>query len=193
MPSEHTPRCLLSSYDAVQHGFRNYSPHFQSYKNSRSAGPPDFCPKTVILPLVQQKGICGSPDNQAIPKRLDAGPQPHRHRNACSIGKDGRTSTAGWGLGTLTGDLLPAVAHPRPVGDWEPSPGICSLRSHIPTRLAAGFAEEERKKGCASELTHPWQVGDWEHSPGDLLPAVAHPRPPGGGLCRRGKKKRMCE
>ena len=149
MPSEHTPRCLLSSYDAVQHGFRNYSPHFQSYKNSRSAGPPDFCHKTVILPLVQQKGICGSPDNQAIPKRLDAGPQPHRHRNACSIGKDGRTSTAGWGLGALTGGFAP----------------------------------------CGRTSTAGWGQGTLT---GDLLPAVAHPHPPGGGLCRRGKKKKGC-
>ena len=137
MPSEHTPRCLLSSYDAVQHGFRNYSPHFQSYKNSRSAGPPDFCHKTVILPLVQQKGICGSPDNQAIPKRLDAGPQPHRHRNACSIGKDGRTSTAGWGLGTLTGGFAP-----------------CGRTS--PPAWRRALQKRKEKKGCASELTHPF-------------------------------------
>ena len=43
-----------------------------------------------------------------------------------------------------------------------PHRGICSLWSHIPCGNATGVSP----------------------SPGDLLPLVAHPRPPGGGLCR---------
>ena len=35
-------------------------------------------------------------------------------------------------------------------GPQEPSPGICSLRSHIPARLAAGFAKGYKKAARAS-------------------------------------------
>ena len=92
----------------------------------------------------------------------------------------GRTSTAGWEQGTLTGGFAPCGRTSPPawrralqkrkekkdvrvnshihgrLGTGSTHRGICSLRSHIPARLAAGFAEEERKKGCASELTHPF-------------------------------------
>ena len=79
----------------------------------------------------------------------------------------------------LTGDLLPAVAHPKsqapsiltggfaPCGRTSQKPGseyphrgICSLRSHIPARLAAGFAKGYKKAARTSSAAslYPFAV-----------------------------------
>ena len=79
----------------------------------------------------------------------------------------------------LTGDLLPAAAHPetgppapltrgfapcgrtsQKPGSGYPHRGICSLRSHIPARLAAGFAKGYKKAARTSSAAslYPFAV-----------------------------------
>ena len=60
----------------------------------------------------------------------------------------------------LTGDLLPAAAHPKSQAPSILTGGICSLRSHIPARLAAGFAKGYKKAARTSSAAslYPFAV-----------------------------------